>query len=202
MILRLIFVLVVLNLLDPQRVAGQTYFENVQKYRDDTNAEFGDSLKSILPPEERAHFVGLDYFPIDQAYRVKAKFKPIKNGKVVVMKTSGTRTPSYKPYGVLSFKLGKAKCKLTLYQMADPARPQYANHLLLAFTDKTNGFTTYGGGRYIEYTTADITSEMFIDFNYCFNPYCAYTDGYNCVIPPAENALKIEINAGVKKYHD
>lgn len=182
---------------------GQTsYMEKVQAYRDSMNLIFSDAETSILPDTELVHFHGLDFFAVDPTYRVKAKFKPIKNGEIVKMKTSGARTPDYKPYGTLKFKLNGKKCSLTLYQNADKTRPALKDYLLLAFTDKTNGFDTYGGGRYLEYHTWDVSSEMIIDFNYCYNPYCAYTTGYNCVIPPSENALEIEVKAGAKKYHE
>lgn len=182
--------------------SAQTYVDQVMHYREEMNREFGDTATSILPDSVVIDFHGLNFFDIDPQYRVVAKFKKLKNAKTVVMKTSGTKTRSYKPYGTLAFKLHGKKCKLTLYQMMEPSRPDLANYLLLAFTDLTNGFESYGGGRYLDYTTADVKDTMIIDFNYCYNPYCAYTDGYNCVIPPAENALKVEVKAGAKKWHD
>jgi uncharacterized protein (DUF1684 family) len=39
---------------------------------------------------------------------------------------------------------------------------------------------------------------MILDFNYAYNPYCAYTDGYSCPITPQENYIDIEVNAGIK----
>jgi uncharacterized protein (DUF1684 family) len=183
-------------------IGAQTYVEQVIQYREEMNREFGDTATSILPDSVVAHFHGLNFFEIDPAYRVEAKFKRIKNAKTVVMKTSGTKTRTYRPYGTLSFKLQGKKCKLTLYQMAEPSRPDLVNYLLLAFTDKSNGFESYGGGRYLDFSTNDVKDVMVIDFNYCYNPYCAYTDGYNCVIPPSENALPLEIKAGARKWHD
>lgn len=193
---------VLLGFLAPGTHGQDSYTEKIQNYRDSIDTEFRDSVTSILQPEDLSHFKALDYFNIDPNYCVMARFKKIKNGRVVTMKTSGTRTPSYRPYGILHFKLNGEKCKLTLYQSADPGRPELKKYLLLAFTDLTNGFDTYGGGRYIEYSTDDVKSEMVLDFNYCFNPYCAYSHKFSCVIPPAENALNVKINAGVKKFHD
>ena len=198
----LIIFLLFCAMLNLNALSQMSYRERVQLHRDTVDAEFADTSRSILHHADIAHFHGLEYFEVNENYRVKAKFRSIKNGKVVIMKTSGSRTPSYRPYGTLSFKLNGKKLKLTLYQNADPNRPELKNYLLLAFTDRTNGFETYGGGRYIEYMVSDVSPEMIVDFNYCFNPYCAYTDGYNCVIPPAENFLDTRIEAGVKKYHD
>jgi uncharacterized protein (DUF1684 family) len=182
---------------------AQTYVQQVMDHRSEMNVEFGDTATSILPDSIVLHgFHGLNYFDVDPAYRVTAKFKRIKNGQITSMKTSGTKIKSYRPYGTLTFRINGKKCKLTLYQMAEPSRPDLAGYLLLAFTDKTNGFETYGGGRYLDFHTKDITDEMVLDFNYCYNPYCAYTDGFNCVIPPIENVLPVEIKAGAKKWHE
>ncbi len=182
-------------------VAQPGYQSEIQLERDSTNAEFADSTRSILLPEDLPTFHGLNYFPINENFRVMATFKAIKNGKAQALKTSGTRTPLYKPYGTLSFKLDGKKYKLTLYQNVDPSRPELRNYLLLAFTDLTTDVETYGGGRYLDFDISQVKEHMVIDFNRAYNPYCAYNDKYSCVIPPAENALKVRIEAGVKKFH-
>ncbi|HMK06529.1 MAG TPA: DUF1684 domain-containing protein, partial [Flavobacterium sp.] len=63
------------------------------------------------------------------------------------------------------------------------------------------GKETYIGGRYIDmrFPKGDT---VLIDFNTAYNPYCAYNHKYSCPIVPLENDLKIEILAGVKKFHD
>ncbi len=179
-----------------------TYFEKIKAHRDSMNRVMIDSTTTILSPKHFSKFSGLDYYGIDQKYYVTAQFKAIKDGKIVNLKTSGERTPMYKPYGTLSFKLDGKKYKLTLYQSADPSRPELNNYLLLAFTDLTNGRETYGGGRYLEFKKEEIKEEMQVDFNLSFNPYCAYNTKYSCVIPPSENFLNVRIEAGVKKFHE
>ena len=78
---------------------------------------------------------------------------------------------------------------------------QYKNYLFLPFTDATTGVETYESGRYIDLEINDIKDNLvIIDFNKAYNPYCAYTTGYNCPIPPAENDLHIAITAGEKAY--
>ena len=37
-----------------------------------------------------------------------------------------------------------------------------------------------------------------MDFNYAYNPYCAYNDLYSCPLTPWENRLKVPIKAGEK----
>lgn len=89
---------------------------------------------------------------------------------------------------------------LKLYKnITQPINPLYKNNLFLPFKDHTNGETTYGGGRYINLYETEIQNEkIIIDFNKCYNPWCAYSDGYNCPIPPKENHIEMEILAGEK----
>jgi len=182
--------------------AQSDYKAGVMAFRDSTNRAFADTATSILMPQDIPGFHGLEFFPINEKFRVKAKFTRIKIAQAVPMKTSGTRTPPYKPYGWLDFKIDKKKFRLTLYQSVDPQRPHLNNYLLLAFTDLTTGQECYGGGRYLEFTTDEVQKKMVVDFNFCYNPYCAYNNKYSCVIPPAENFLDVRIEAGVKKFHE
>jgi len=200
--MRLLFIGAISTLFTLNTVAQSDYSMKVQHYRDSVDRAFADTATSILMKEDIPHFHHLNYFPINESYKVVAKFSRIENAKTVKMKTSGTRTPAYKPYGTLEFELDGTKQTLTLYRFADPSRPELKNHLLLAFIDATNGKYTYMGGRYLDYDVKDVKDEMVIDFNYAYNPYCAYNDKYSCVIPPLENRLEIPIEAGVKKFHD
>jgi uncharacterized protein len=40
--------------------------------------------------------------------------------------------------------------------------------------------------------------EMVLDFNFAYNPYCALVHRNSYVIPPLENRLLFEVNAGAK----
>jgi uncharacterized protein (DUF1684 family) len=77
------------------------------------------------------------------------------------------------------------------------AMEDYQDHLFLPFMDKTTGVSTYGTGRFMDITKPE-GNAMVLDFNYAYNPYCAYTDGYSCPITPKENFIDIYINAGIK----
>jgi len=79
--------------------------------------------------------------------------------------------------------------------------PAYADHLFLPFKDATNGEESYGGGRYIDLKASSIKDDkMAVDFNKTYNPWCAYSDGYNCPIPPIANHLDASLMAGEAKY--
>ena len=69
--------------------------------------------------------------------------------------------------------------------------------LFLPFQDSSAD--SYGGGRYLDIRTGDIRDgKLVLDFNRCYNPYCAYKEGYSCPIPPVENRLPVAIEAGEK----
>lgn len=197
--------LVVLTVFISSHLFAQTEYEkNIQLQRDTINMEFGDEEESILKEEDLKGFEGLHFYNIDETFRVKFKFKKIKKGKEFKMKTSTTRLPSYKPYGYLKFKINGEKCKLMVYQSTDLSKTEgYEDYLFVPFTDKTSGETSYGGGRYLDITIGDLSDkDFYLDFNVCYNPYCAYSEKYSCPIPPSENYLDVSILAGAKKWHD
>ena len=136
----------------------------------------------------------LNYFKVDEKYKVKAKFAKIENGEVFEMKTSTDRLPEYRVFGTLTFELDGPQV-LTLYQNV-----QQPDYLFLPFKDKTNTKETYGAGRYLEFSPEDLSNPE-IDFNFAFNPYCAYNKDFSCPIPPTANHLDISIPAGEKKWH-
>lgn len=150
-----------------------------------------------LIEEEITNFKGITFFPIDEKYKVKAKFTAVVDGKVIPFPTSAKKIKHYKVYGLLMFELNGKTNELTLYQSYPLATDD--THLFLPFMDETSGVTSYGGGRYIDFSLDQFfgKSMVTIDFNRAYNPYCAYSKHYNCPIPPSDNALDIEINAGV-----
>ncbi|MFV0140972.1 MULTISPECIES: DUF1684 domain-containing protein [Empedobacter] len=174
----------------------------IQKYQTELATFYTDPKTTPLVDEEKTNFKGITFFPISEKYIVKAKFTPIKDGKVIPFPTSAKKIKNYKEYGTVTFILDNVEQTLTVYQ-SSPIMEKYADSLFLPFMDETNGVTSYGGGRYLDLSTKDLgtkANEITLDFNQVYNPYCAYSKHYNCPIPPANNVLDIEINAGVS-YH-
>lgn len=166
------------------------------------NVEFADATKSPLTEKDRTDFKGLDFFPIDKAFTVEAKFTKSKNEKSFEMKTTTDRMPLYVKYGEVSFTINGENFKLNVYQNLELIkRPGFKKHLFLPFSDLTSENETYGGGRYIDLEIPK-GKTITIDFNQAYNPYCAYNPKYSCPIVPAENELLTNVNAGVKKFHD
>jgi uncharacterized protein (DUF1684 family) len=141
------------------------------------------------------------FYEYDPGYRVSSQFQTIKNGEVFDMATYSGMTKSYKKVGKLIFKLHDKSHKLYLYQNVKFANhPEYGQYYFLPFKDLSNGMETYGGGRYLDIRKKDLKSNHVIDFNLAYNPWCAYSDGYNCPVPPVENHLNTKISAGEKNY--
>jgi len=62
--------------------------------------------------------------------------------------------------------------------------------------DQTSGETTYGGGRYLNSDISKGNGKVTIDFNYLYNPPCAFSEFTTCLYPPRQNQLAFEIKAG------
>lgn len=173
-----------------------------ENFQAELNRSYADSLKSPLMKNDLKQFKGLDFYPIDEKYIVEAIFIRTKREKSFKMKTTTSRTPMYKKYGELHFSIDGKELKLNVYQNVDlKKKPGYEDYLFLPFSDLTCGKDSYIGGRYIDMRIPK-SEKIIVDFNQAYNPYCAYNYEYSCPIVPLENDLDIEINAGVKKFHD
>lgn len=173
------------------------------EYQQKLNANFKDASTSPLKSSDLKNFKGLDFYPVDSSYIVKATLAKTLNAPVFAMATTTDRKPLYKEYGVLNFNLKGVACQLTVYQSQDDLRDEkYKNYLFLPFTDDTSGNESYGGGRYMDIMTTDISNDntVILNFNNTYNPYCAYNDRYSCPLTPRKNHLNVEIKAGIKKF--
>ena len=175
---------------------GQSvYTQKVIRYRDSMDAVFYSGSNGVLPKDAISTDGKLNYFSPSESYRVQAQFEPIIDGEVFLMKTNTDRLPEYRKYGKLSFTIQNQNLVLTLYQNLE--QPEY---LFCPFKDKTNGKQSYGAGRFLDFEEKDLVS-MVLDFNYAYNPYCAYNSNFSCPLPPLENHLEIAIMAGEKAWH-
>jgi uncharacterized protein (DUF1684 family) len=173
-----------------------------KKFQTELNKSYADSLKSPLTKEDFKQFKGLDFFSINEKYIVEATFIRTKKEKPFGMKTTTSRTPLYKKYGELHFKIDDKAFKLKVYQTVDlNKKTGYEDYLFLPFSDLTCGKESYIGGRYVDMKIQK-GKIWTIDFNKAYNPYCAYNYEYSCPIVPLENDLDVEVLAGVKKFHD
>jgi uncharacterized protein len=144
----------------------------------------------------------ISFYTIDERYCVKASFKRIMDMTGFDMSTSSGKKSRYFKYGEFTFRLKDSILHLFVYQSEDLMKTKrFKDYLFVPFGDATSGIDSYGGGRYIDLTIEDLKNNTYIlDFNKAYNPYCAYTTGYNCPLPPIENLLTVSIRAGEKNY--
>jgi len=169
-----------------------------QSFEDEQNLHFKDSKNSPLMVEELNDFQFINYYPYIPAYRVEARWVLTPDMEPFPMPTSTARSPMYRKYGELHFELDGRELVLSAYRSMDLMNePEFENHLFIPFNDLTNSVTTYGGGRYIDFSIPH-NELVALDFNNSCHPYCAYNHKYSCPIPPDENVLDVAIEAGVK----
>jgi len=186
--------------LEPGNCHGQTYADSINDYRDKYRQEFLTEERSPIHDEENLRLMQF-YLP-DESYRIVAAFTKAMNEKPFELPTMNGKTKPYILYGTIRFDVLGKPCSLNLYQSVRYMNtPEYDGELFLPFTDETNDEETYINGRYLNLNMNDIVDgKMVVDFNLCYNPYCAYSSGYSCPRPPEENRLGVRIEAGEKKY--
>lgn len=172
--------------------------KEVLEYQKELNESYLNPETTPLKEEELKDFKGLNFYPYNEKFVVKATLERLKNQPIFKMPTSGKNQPNYKRYGILHFTINDQKFQLEVYQNIDLIKKKaYKKHLFLPFIDETSGNETYGAGRYLDIEIPK-GKEIVLDFNKAYHPYCAYTIGYSCPITPDVNFLKTEILAGVK----
>ncbi len=181
----------------------KTYIQNLKKFQQDLNAEFKNPKESPLDSIDLKNFKTLAFFQIDPSYRIKAHLVKNKNPQVFEMATSTQRKPKYTKYGDVYFKIHDTICHLEIYQnQALLKDPKYKDYLFAPFGDRTNGNSTYAGGRYLDLRLPKQPNYIILDFNKAYNPYCAYSHRYSCPLIPYTNILPVYIKAGVKRFHE
>ena len=77
----------------------------------------------------------------------------------------------------------------------------YGGGMFVPVKDGSAGSATYGGGRYLIDTVkgADLGGDvgrLILDFNFAYNPSCAYDPAWTCPLAPAGNTLARALLAG------
>ena len=184
----------------------KAYAAQIYQVRKQKNQQFrSNSDASPLTAAQKPTFDSLRYFAPDSRFRIDAHLHRVDEATAppVTLRQSDGTTEVYRQYANLDFTIPgqTTQQKLVLLQKKTPAGAQ--EPLFLPFTDATNGRLTYGGGRFLDLPVPEPgASEITLDFNTAYNPYCAYNSAYSCPVPPAENKLAIEIEAGEKAFHD
>jgi uncharacterized protein len=119
-------------------------------------------------------------------------------GLGLALPVSVGRPISFERLGWLEVPFESGPARLALFWL-----PEYSGGLFLPFRDATNGSETYGGGRYLLDTakSADLGGDpsrrtVILDFNFAYQPSCAFDPRWSCPLSPPENRLSIRIRAG------
>jgi uncharacterized protein (DUF1684 family) len=143
----------------------------------------------------RRAFKGLEYFPIREDLRVRARLEPFDPPRhVPIVNVLGDQSEYVSP-GRLVFELDGVTHSLdAVYETSEK------KDLFVIFRDRTSGESTYPAGRYM-HVPLPVNGEVQVDFNRAYNPPCAFTEFATCPLPPKQNWLKVRIEAGEKTAH-
>ncbi|MFT6872149.1 MAG: hypothetical protein ACJAVN_001155 [Roseivirga sp.] len=175
--------------------SSEDYIERLEIDRKDKNS-FMLSSSSPLTEEDKVDFSGLNYYPINESFKVTAKLIMMDKKQPIFVESTTGEQLKYIPFAYADFELDNSEQRVILYQDWEEKDP---NKLSLMFADDTSARETYGGGRYVDVQYRN-TNAVTIDFNNAYNPYCHFNVEYSCPIPPRENMLTLAIEVGEKLY--
>ena len=164
-------------------------------WREGRDDLFSTHPQSPLPEAQRVGFTGLQYFDYEPQLRVLAEVRPAEP-ELREIGASGDQSVLFRRFATASFELAGQELSLDLYWLEG-----YGGGIFLAFADATSGSETYGGGRYVldSVKGADLGMDgerLVLDFNFAYNPSCAYDPQWVCPLAPASNRLPVAIRAG------
>ena len=167
------------------------------KWRAVRDELFASHPQSPVASTERDRFGGLDYFAYDPHARVLGTVAGARP-ETYEIATSGSETMTFTRFGVVTFELGGRAFQLELYWLES-----YGGGLFVPFRDATSGAETYGAGRYLidSVKGADLgidDGRLVLDFNFAYNPSCAYDPKWVCPLVPSANRLEVAVRAGEK----
>jgi uncharacterized protein (DUF1684 family) len=170
------------------------------EWRAARNELFRNHSQSPLDEGQRARFKGLAYYPYDPAWRIQAVFESDNGGQAYDYQLGADGDFTMRRVGWVTLDAAGIEGRLGVYWIEG-----YGGGLFLPFKDATGGGETYGGGRYLYDTIkgADLGADgdgFLLDFNYAYNPSCAYSSHFSCPLPPRENRLTAPIRAGEKDF--
>ena len=157
----------------------------------------------VFDPEApaRKRFKGLEYFPVDPAFRVQAQIEPATDPERVQLLDSSGREQTFWVYGHLGFALGGVPSRLELYSESLDAKVIAKTGFNLMFTDATSGKESYPAARYLS-VEGRTHGTVTVDFNRAVSPPCVFSPLYSCPFPRKQNRLPVAIRAGEKWYRD
>jgi uncharacterized protein (DUF1684 family) len=163
-------------------------------WREGRDELFRTHEASPIPMAARPSYVSTPFFAYDPAARVSAVVTDAEHRRREIGGSHGTFGATR--IGVAGFRLEGVQCSLDLFWLDG-----YAGGLFLPFRDVTSGTSSYGAGRYLLDTVkgADLGRDdggLVLDFNFAYNPSCAYDPRWACPLTPPDNRLPVAVEAG------
>jgi uncharacterized protein len=146
----------------------------------------------------RQGFAGIGHYPVDERWRIRARFEPVDEPREVVVPAMAGPGERYDVPGTVVFDVPNAPGahRLTAF-LEEPD-----SDLFFVFGDATNRTETYGGGRFLYVPRPDAEGFVDLDLNRAYNPPCVFTPHATCPLPLFENRLQVPIEAGELRYVD
>lgn len=155
--------------------------------------KYGIRLRDLKSPYLQ-EFQGVERFPVDQSWQVKARVeKPATPKTIPILDVLGL-TSQQPLAGTLVFERNGQTYRLDAVGEGQK--------LFILFGDATNTHETYGSGRFLYADKPGPDGTTVLDFNQSINPPCAFTPYATCPLPPKQNKLTLAVNAGEKRYGD
>ena len=166
------------------------------RYRGERDRLFAEHPDTPIGPAHRRSWRGASWYPYDPKWRMLGIVEPVRSMVTFDIPLAADGVIHCTRVARVRFTSGSDAATLALYWFEG-----YGGGLWLPFSDATSGETTYGGGRYLYDTIkgADLGADadrIVLDFNFAYNPSCAYDDRWVCPLSPAENALPFAVTAG------
>jgi len=186
---------------------GEDAVSVLRRFRESRNELFAKHAQSALDQEQKQIFQGLRYFPYNPAMCVEADIERDVEPQLLNVAMNAEETMTMTTVGRLHFTLERVNVTLSLYWLNI-----YGGGLFLPFRDTTGPSESYGGGRYLFDTIKGsdflpvpgelLNERILLDFNYAYNPSCAYNDRWVCPLAPIENRLNVPVRAGEMKFKE
>jgi uncharacterized protein (DUF1684 family) len=182
------------------------------RWRVEREALYRGHAASPVPESRRPEFRAM-HFPYDPSLRFELplirepaaapRSEPGPEHSIpglggLALPVSTGEAPEFDRIGRLEIPLAGGPRSLAVFWLRE-----YSGGIFLPFRDRTGGRDTYGGGRYVLDTAkaADLGGDpvagtIVVDFNFAYQPSCAFDPRWSCPLSPAENHLDLEIRAG------
>ncbi len=177
----------------------------LQRFRQERDGIFATHPQSALDEEQKRVFEGIPYFPFNPSMRFSVPIDTNIEHRQQEVVMNAAESMKMTTVGHLHFTVEQQEATLSLYWL-----DIYGGGFFLPFRDTTCPKESYGGGRYLFDTIKGSNflsssneqgrMQIVLDFNYAYNPSCAYNDAWTCPLAPMENRLNVAIPAGEKRF--